>query len=507
MDRKLVAQGVFWSFVNVCGGQILSILVFVVLTRLVVPAEFGVVSIASTFVAITNMVQLHGLSAALVQRGRVDQVTMSSAFWGSLGFGAALAAALFASSDLIAVVFHEARVAPIMRALSLECLINGMTVIPQAIFRRHLQIQTLAVRSLAGLVLGGGAGIVLAWKGYGMWALVGFQLGNAVATFIVVWIRTDWRPSLRFSSEELAGLTGYAFYNALSSMILAVDYRIDTLIIGYFFDVEKLGYYTFALRILHSLGSITLNPFNDMALPVLSRVAHDKKLFNRGYRRIILSQTFLWLPGCLGIGLVADQILPLVCGPQWIPAVPVMWVVCPAAFTVALSSPTVEALGSLGHPKTMSAIAVIQLVVMSVIYSGGAKIGFLWACAGFSLVPLVMAPIHIGAVRRYSGLNLGDLAMGYFAFVLAGLGMTAVVMILRMWGANLEIEIAAGALTYLALVQLTSPGFFRSMVPLVRDALPKFPRTQSHEDQYAAHEGDDRDPDVAQTPQAVPPPS
>jgi PST family polysaccharide transporter len=474
MDRQLITQGVFWSFVDVCGGQILGFLVFIVLTRLVAPAEFGVVSIASTFVAIVNMVQWHGLPAALVQRSRVDQVTMSSAFWGSLGFGAALAAILFGSSDLIAVVFNEARVAEVLRVLSLECLIFGMTVIPQAIFRRHLQIQTFAVRSLAGLVLGGSAGTVLAWEGYGIWALVGVQLGNAVATFIVVWIRTEWRPSLRFSLVELGGLAGYAFYNALSTMILALDLRIDTLAIGYFFDVEKLGYYTFALRIMHSLGSITLVTFNNMVLPILSRVAHDKNLFNRGYRMTILVETFLWLPSCLGLGLVADQMLPIVFGTQWIPAVPVMWVVCLAGFTVALSAPTIETLGSLGHPRTMSGIAIIQLVVIIVIYSGGAQIGFLWACAGFSLVPLVMAPIHVGAVRRYSGLELGKLAREYASFVLAGLGMTAAVIILRMWWSNLVIEIAVGALAYLVLVQLTLPGFFGSMLPLVRASLPRF---------------------------------
>lgn len=474
MIGVMATRGALWSFLDLGLGQALGAGVFLVLTRLITPQDLGVFTIAVVIIGFGHVLVALGLGEALVQRAIIDEDHRSSAFWGNVALGLMITCALALSSNLLAVLFRMPALAAVMRWMALCPLIDSLASIHLALSRRNLRMAIFAVRTLVGYSAGGAVAIALAWYGWGVWALVAQQVTLWSTITIVVWSFSRWRPHLQFSFGALKDLSGYACYSALSHLVMGLDDRIGSIIVGSLFNAELVGYYALGQRILHLIGMATLSSLESVVLPVLSRMTGDRALFNRTYVSMVIAATILWLPACWGFGIMAPELVPVVFGHKWVGAIPLIQIVTLAAFVNGFTALTAHALGALGRPNWMTMLSVVQLAItVPAYYLLGVRFGILGAAFAWPLTWVLVTPLHLLAIRKFSGLPLATLFGDYGKVVAAAMMMTIAVFGIRALMPNLVIEALVGGGTYAALIAVLAPDYPRSMLNLLRQALQR----------------------------------
>ena len=232
-SRHRTGKALFWTLLDVGGSQGLSFLLYVILTRILTPAEYGVFALALSITAIANIVAFQGFSDALIQRDMTEEDDRSTAFWTNLGLGALLGGAIFLTAPLFARVFDAPELGPVLQAMSSLCLLRAMISVHSALCRRGIAGAVFAVRAIGGYVAGGVVGILMALQGWGVWSLVASQIVQAVTVMIVMWVTVRWVPRLRFSYASFRELAAFSRHLIAASVLMSVADKVDTLVIAW----------------------------------------------------------------------------------------------------------------------------------------------------------------------------------------------------------------------------------------------------------------------------------
>lgn len=196
--NEKTAKGMLWSLARTWGRRAVSTLSFLILVGLLTPEQFGLVAWATVFIGGTQVIMDLGLNDALVQREDVRDGHLHSSFWLGVAVGLGFFAVFQVAAGPLSVLLDEPRLASVLRWLSIVLVLNGLSVVPQAMLHRDVAFRELAIREFAAITVGGVVGIGLALRGAGVWALVGQQLAWAVVLLLALWMMTPYRPRLAF---------------------------------------------------------------------------------------------------------------------------------------------------------------------------------------------------------------------------------------------------------------------------------------------------------------------
>lgn len=463
--------------VDVGGSQGLSFVIYAVLTRILGPGEYGIFSLSLAITAVANVVLLEGFSDALIQRETVTEDDLSTAFWTNLALGVGIAAALCLLSPWIASAFGAPELSPVVRGMAALCVLRALVSVHSALCRRELKMSLFAARAITGYVLGGAVGIALAALGWGVWSLVLLQLSQALVILVVMWTTIRWRPRLRFSTSSFADMARFTRHFIPASILNSVNDKVDNVLIGLFLDVTAVGYYALALKVIQTVGLLTMAPLQAVMMPVLARIATQRQEFAHGYTRLVTASAAAWMPAAVALGVVAPVLVPLAFGSQWVGAVPVLQAMCFAGATVPLWFFTGQALGALGRPELYVVVTVAQLGIASVAFVVATQFGIVavgWAWAGVSIV---CVPLHLAILRRGTGVPFGTLLSNVGRITLCGLAMAVAMLVARraigvsLWG--MAAELAIGSVVYLGLLEtVLLPGYVSSMTKLAGGLIP-----------------------------------
>ncbi len=427
--QKQAAQGVFWSAAGNWGYQVATLVVFAVLSRLLTPAEFGLVALASVFTALLKLVTEQGLADAIVQRADLEPEHLDSAFWLSIGLGAVLTAGLAAASWLIANIVNQPDIAPVLVWLAPVLGLAGLSSVQRAILSRELRFASLTLRTLASVIVGGIVGVVAALRGYGVWSLVAQLLTIEVVGVIALWTASDWRPHFRFSRRHLRDLIGFGV-NVLGFRILRFfNTRIDNLIVGSVLGPTALGLYVVAYRILQLLINVTTAIIGSVAFPVLSRVQDDRPRVQNAYYKAIRLTSMIAFPAFLGLVVVAPEVTRLVFGPQWDASVPVMQVLALAGLVNSVLFVNGIVMKSLGKPSWRLAIMGLTALILTTAFTLVVSAGIIAVATAFAIISLVLAPLWMWGAHKLITLEPGRYLRQIVPPLVSSLAMAATV-----WG-------------------------------------------------------------------------
>ena len=471
------AKAVLWMLVDVGGSQGLSFAIYIVLSRILTPSEYGVFALALGITAIANVVLFQGFGDALIERKVVNEDDLSTAFWTNLGLGIGIAAALYLSAPWLSALFHAPRLGPVIATMAALCVLRALVSVHSALCRRELKMSLFAARALTGYILGGAAGITLALLGWGVWSLVICQIVQAVAILMVMWMTIAWRPRLRFSLTSFRELAAFSGSFIAASVLTSITDKIDNLIIGLFLDVTAVGYYTLAFKLLQAVGLIAMSPLQAIMMPVLARLARDRRKFADEYIRLVTASTVTWLPIVAAVGVIAPTLLPLAFGDRWDGAVPVLRAMCFACFSVTLWSFTGQALSALGRPQLYAGLAALQLAVAGLAFAVASRFGIVAVGAAWATVSALIVPIHFLVLRRGLGIPLTALMANAIRISISGISMVVIMAIARHFlGVGVIAtctEVIIGVVVYVALLELAAmPGYASNLMRVVRVSLP-----------------------------------
>lgn len=403
--RRRATRSIGWVVAERWGSKFLALGVLVVLTRLLDPSDFGLVSLATSVISILAVFVDSGLTTALIQKRELDPKDASTAFWASLGISIVLAGALVLCAPVLASAFGEPDLAPVLQALSLVLPISALSRIPAGLLERDFDFKSLSVRQLVGSVGGAAISIPLALLGFGVWALVGQTIGSAVIATIALWASTSWRPRLEFSMDSLRSLWRIGVSVLGIELLDAVQGNIDKIVVGIFFNADELGIYYLAQRLGTILVEMVTSVISRISLTTFSRVQDDLPRVNRIYRRMTFAAAAVSFPIFGLVAVLAPQIVPAVFGPGWDASIPLIWILAPGWAVAALMYFDRGVLLGTGHATVALGLAVFQNIVGIALVFAFVPLG-LYGIALSRLARIFTWPVRLWVLKRLINLDI-----------------------------------------------------------------------------------------------------
>ena len=322
--KKKTVKGIAWTFIDRAGSQFIGFVITIFLARILSPAEFGLVAMASVVIAITRIFIDSGLRDSLIQKQDCTDIDYSTVFLFNLAMSILLFGIIFISAPWIASFFGYEKLTPLIRVLGLKPAIASFSIVQTAILHKELQFGKIAKVRIPAFILSGIIGLTLALMDYGVWSLIIQSLMEVFLFNLFLWLTTSWRPVFRFEAAV------FRFHWRHGSRLLVVGalgaiYRnIFSLIIGKFFSPAQLGFYSRA----DSFRSIILNNstglIQTVSYPVLARLQHDNFLLKNTYRKILQATMFFLLPVIAILITGAEPIIEFLLTAKWLPAAPIL---------------------------------------------------------------------------------------------------------------------------------------------------------------------------------------
>jgi O-antigen/teichoic acid export membrane protein len=372
----------------------------VVMARLLVPEDFGLVGMITACTGFLGLFRDAGLSMATVQRASITRAQTSMLFWINLAVGGLLAVLSAAIAPILVAFYHEPRLLWATIVLGLSFVFNGAAAQHRAVLQRDMRFAVLAFVDIVALLVSIAVGVGIAIAGQGYWALVGMTLSVHAVSFVGVWIAGAWVPDLPRRGAQVWSMLSYGGTVTLNSVIVYLAYNTDKVLLGRFWGAATLGIYGRAYQLIN-LPTENLNTtIGQVAFPALSRLQNNperlRNYFLKGYG-LFLS---LVMPITLGCGLFADDIIRVFLGAKWDAAVPVFRLLAPTIFTFALINPLAWLLLATGRAKRSLMISLVLAPVVMLSYAAGLRFGPNGVAAGFSAGTMLLAvPVIIWATR------------------------------------------------------------------------------------------------------------
>lgn len=353
-----------WDFGGKLARHGMSFIVSMILARLLTPADFGLVAMVMVIVGVAGIFTDVGLGSALVQRRFVPDLYYSSVFYFNLVVGALLTTVFFFLAPWIAAFYHNEALTALSRVVAFSFLINAFSAVQTTRLRKALDYALLTKANLLSALLSGLLGILLAFLGAGVWALVVQSLSQGVFYNLLIWVQSSWRPSALFSIHALRRLWRFGFHIFFAALLDRIFSTMDDLLIGKLFPTSYLGHYnrSKALRQLiinYSSGSII-----SVMFPILSKVQNDLQRFKNIVMKafhLILFIVFLMIGWFY---LISHDLILLLYGPQWEKAADYFQIMVLSSFAYPLSALMVNVLSSRGKSAKFLQLDIYKKLLM-----------------------------------------------------------------------------------------------------------------------------------------------
>jgi teichuronic acid exporter len=463
--RHKTTTALYWSFVEAAGLRGVQFVIGIVLARLLVPEQFGLIGMLAVFIAIAQTFLDSGFGAALIQRRQVTQVDLCSIFYFNLVVGLVAAGLLCAAAPWIAAFYHQPILTPLTRVLSLTIVINGFGLIQSTLLARRVDFKTQTKVSLIANVSSGIIGVSLAAAGWGVWSLAIQQVCSAVILTSLLWCFSEWRPSLVVSLQSLREMFGFGSRVFASGLLNTVTENIYGLVIGKVFSARDLGFFTRATSI-EQLPSRTLaSMVGRVTFPVFSSIQDDPERLKRGLRKALTTLVLVNFPLMLGLALVAKPLVLVLLTEKWAPCVPYLRLLCVVGLLFPLHLINLNLLMAKGRSDLFFRLEVIKrtLVVTA------AVITYRWGIAAMIYGQIAVSCVSYYINAYYTGkllsypltAQLVDLApylrsaliMGGAVYGVQWLGITRAPTLLAL-------QVLLGIVVYVTLCSLSRLGAF-----------------------------------------------
>ena len=365
--KKNLMSSFFWKFLERTGTQGIQFVVQIILARLLTPEQFGSIAIVLVFINLAQVFVQSGFSTALIQKKNADEKDFSSIFFLSIFIASIVYIIIFLVAPYIGAFYDDRILVPILRILALTLFTGAFNSIQNAYISRKMLFKQLFKSSLVAAFISGVCGIILAYQGAGIWALVVQQLVNQIIISIVLWYTVQWRPQLTFSVTRIKSLFSFG-WKLLVSGFLDVFYReLRTLIIGRLYAPATLGYYNRGEQFPKLIVTNIDGTIQSVMLPTLSAHQDDKNRVKDMMRRAISTSSFFVFPLMMGLAVISEPFITLVLTEKWLSAVPFLQIFCVSYALMPIHSANLQAINAMGRSDIFLRLEIIKKILGIVI--------------------------------------------------------------------------------------------------------------------------------------------
>ncbi len=365
--RLLVITSLFWKMLERSGTQGIQFILQIILARLLLPKDYGLVALVSIFIVIANVFVQSGFSKALVQKKDADDLDFSSVFYLSLLVAGVIYIILFMLAPVIADFYSMPKITPVFRVLSITLFTGAIYSVQNAIIARRMAFKKLFLSSVGSIIISGGIGITVAYKGYGVWALVAQQLINTILMVVFLWFTIDWRPKALFSISRVKSLFGFGWRILVSSLIDSFYRNLKSLIIGKIYRADMLGYFNRGKQFPELLVTNINGSIQSVLFPTLASNQDDTVRVKAIVRRSIVTSAFVIFPMMIGLAVTSEALISIILTDKWLPSVPFVQIFCITYAIWPIHTANLQAINALGRSDIFLKLEIIKKVIGMII--------------------------------------------------------------------------------------------------------------------------------------------
>lgn len=469
--RRSALVALLWSLLQNWGGRAMASVVFIVLARLLRPAEFGIASSAFLVMSFLALVAELGFGDAIVQRRELEPADLNLPFFVSLGGASLLAIVVALLARPLSELLGVARLAPYLAgaaALSPLIVLSGFQ---EALYRRALRFRDLALRTLAGIVIGGVVGVGVALAGLGSWAVIAQFGAQTLVGIVWLWSRSEWYPRLHFNVGSFRSLAQFGGSVVGMRVVDFVTLRSVDLIILTVHGAAALGLFSVSSRLYQLLMQLFQASISSVGLSVLSKVAHDRERLARLFERSSSISAMIGTPVFFALAALAPEVNRIMFGPKWAGAEAVMRPLLLVGGLHCVQFTMGAYLTAVGRPQTLLRLMLLKAVLVLpplLLFRGGsvAAVATIYACA-----LAIELPFILHATLRSLAMNGRRLLRPVgVPFLASGMAFALVVLFRDFGGVragiygNAALLAAIFALTYVSSMLLLAPAVVRENI-------------------------------------------
>jgi len=490
--KENTIRGLQWSMIAQLSRQVWRLVCTAVLSRLLAPAEYGLLSMALIFICFADLFSNLGFGQALVQRQDLEHRHINAVFGLQIALGLLLALLMCALAPAIAHFYREPRLAVIICVLAANYIVLAFRAVPGMLLTREMNFRGLALRDMAADVVAGIAAILMAVSGWGIWSLVGQMLLGSLASTVLVWPMLHEKPRPVLNAPALRELWGFSGGLFGSTVITYWARNADSLLIGKFLGQTELGLYGRAYSLMMLPLTQVSYVVNQVMFPALSQIQHDHEKVRRVYLKALRMLAFITFPMMAGLFVTAEPFIRVLCGKQWLAVIPVFKILCGVGMYQSVGTTVGWILTSQGRTDLMFRLTIMNTVVIVVSVLIGLRWGITGVAGAYAAANvLIWYPLwHI--TGRIIELRVSTIMKNLMAVLFAALLMACLVWGLDRgltvrWAAwsRLLVLSGAGVVIYLGLMVSLKKSAFMEWMDLVKISLKIAPRTVAAPDAIA----------------------
>jgi teichuronic acid exporter len=483
-ERKSFLNAIKWSYTASWGERGFSAIFTFVLAAVLGPSSYGAVSIALIYIGFLQLFLDQGLVAALIQKLDLEPEHLDTVFWLNQIMSVILVGVSFLLSAWWAARNHAPELHGVISLLSLDIPIASMATVQSALIRREMNFKGIAYSSNIATLASGVVGVVLAFTGFGIWALVWQQLSRDLLSCTLLWRINSWRPRFRFSMTHLRQLMNFSSLNFAAQLALFAEAYASTIVLGLFYGPVAVGLYRLADRLMSSVLSMTTASIQSVALPEFSRFQNSPGELRNSVLTCIRLSSAVTLPALAGLAAISMPLMAFE-GAEWVPATGVLKLLCAIGAALLFAFFTGPLMQALSRTRDLmilswsrSAVGILILMLVAVFIKASTVSTQLMGigAARFITGALLVDPICLFILMRLSGTSFRDIASAIAPGAFAALAVLVVVFLVgslsSLTGARnvvlLASEIVVGALVGGAVLLTMEKQLRNALMSLLR---------------------------------------
>lgn len=451
--KQKATKGFFWSAIGKFSNEGVSFLFTIILARLLMPSDYGVIAMVGIFFAIARTFVNSGFGAALIRKKDRTDADLNTCFYFNIVVAVISYVLLFFASPFIADFFNQPILSPLMKVMGITLIIGSFGIVQNTQFAYNINFKTTAKISLFSNIVGGLCAIGFAYNGFGVWALVLKEMITSLVGTGLLWLASSWRPKWVFSKDSFKYLFGFGSKLLASYLIGTIYENIYPLVIGKFYTPAQLGNYTRGLQWAQLPATNITSVIQSVTFPVMSEIQDDEERLEINYRRLLRTAAFVVFPVMIGLAAVASPLIRVVLTTKWDGAILYLQIICFGLMWYPIHAINLNLLQVKGRSDLFLRLEIIKRLTGLAILCISVSFGITAMCIGM-VVDSIFALV---ANTYYNGRMMG---LGFFkqirdvlpiflnALVMGGVVFFIIEYIPFEW-LKLLIGIISGAIVYM----------------------------------------------------------
>lgn len=472
LDIKSQAiSGMIWTGVERFGTQFIHFVTEIVIARILVPADFGIIAMLSIFMAVAQSFLDSGFANALIQKKDRTEIDYSTVFYFNILVAVLLYIILYLTAPLIAAFYNMPILTEVTRIYTLSLIFNGLTIVQTAKLSIELNFRTQAIASIISIILAGSLGIFLAYRNYGVWALVAQGVAIAGIRMLVLWFKSSWKPLLVFSYSSFRQLFSFGSKLLASGMINTIYQNLYSIVIGKFFSASSLGFFNraekFASLPTMSITQIVLK----VNFPILSKYQDDDVKLISIYKRLLRAPIFILYPSLLGMAALANPLIEVVLGAKWLPCVPLLQILCVGYIWGPLTHINLNLLYVKGRSDLVLKLELIKKPFAFLLLFASIPLGLMWVCVGKAIYEFIAFAFNCYYTKKILNYGITEQFHDIYKIIINSVVMVGVVIVVTYFFKDpilkVCIGIMVGILVFVVLSFLSKDSTFNELLSMV----------------------------------------